>query len=218
MFTSSSVISILNSFTTAPTECCQLFKAMGSDKGLGWHNYTTLYHALFKELRNTPVRFFELGLGTHNTAIKSHMSEGNPGGSLRAWKQYFSHPDTQIYGADIDRDILFQEPCISTYYVDQLDQQAITDMWNCIPGEMDVILDDGLHTFDANTCFLQNSIHKLKKGGLFIIEDLLLSSTFPSFEKILDEMKMKLGVSFIKLVNIPSAVNKYDNAVCLIVK
>ena len=49
---------------------------------------------------------FELGIGTNNKELLSHMqSEFKPGSSLRAWQEYF--PNANIYGADIDSDIIF---------------------------------------------------------------------------------------------------------------
>lgn len=35
----------------------------------------------------------------------------------------------------------------------------------------DIIIDDGLHTTDANVNLFLNSFNKLKKNGIYIIED-----------------------------------------------
>jgi hypothetical protein len=51
---------------------------------------------------------------------------GTPGASLRAWRDYF--PNAEIYGADIDREILFEEERISAFYVNQLSESAILKM------------------------------------------------------------------------------------------
>ena len=37
------------------------------------------------------------------------------------WKEYFSN--AEIYGADIDKNVLFFENRIKTYHVDQLDEK-----------------------------------------------------------------------------------------------
>jgi len=95
---------------------------------------------------------------------------GTPGASLRAWRDYF--PNAEIYGADIDREILFEEERIRTFYVDQLSESAISEMWSKIPNlTFDLIIDDGLHTFEAGVTFYENSIDKLKDSGVYIIED-----------------------------------------------
>jgi hypothetical protein len=49
---------------------------------------------------------------------------------VAAWRDYF--PNSEIFGADIDRDVLFDEDRIRTYYVDQLDPEAIASMWSSI--------------------------------------------------------------------------------------
>ena len=40
----------------------------------------------------------------------------------------------------------------------------------------DIILDDGLHAIEHNKIFFENSIHKLKVGGVYIIEDIFDSA------------------------------------------
>lgn len=112
----------------APTEMCRTMLWSGSDKSLLRHNFTTVYSALFNERRKQPLRIFELGLGTNNPDLASSMGTyGIPGASLRAWRELF--PKALIFGADIDRDILFEEERIKTFYCDQLDRSLIEDLW-----------------------------------------------------------------------------------------
>jgi hypothetical protein len=114
---------------------------------------------------------FECGLGTNNPDFRSNMTvDGMPGASLRVWRDYFKN--AQIYGADIDKNILFQEDRIKTYYVDQLNTPSIETMWKEIGIQnFDIIIDDGLHATDANINLFINSFDKLKKNGIYIIED-----------------------------------------------
>jgi hypothetical protein len=45
-------------------------------------------------------------------------------------------------------------------------------MWKNIGiHNFDIIIDDGLHTTDANINLFTNSFNKLKKNGIYIIED-----------------------------------------------
>lgn len=53
----------------APTEMCRVMIRHESDKGQGWHNYTTIYSVLFGNLRDQPLRIFELSLGTDNSNL-----------------------------------------------------------------------------------------------------------------------------------------------------
>ena len=111
------------------TELCKIMKKHGSDKGLGYHNYTTLYDKLFSSLKDTKINILEVGLGTNNVNIPSNMGvNGIPGASLRGWEEYFSNPESVIVGLDIDKDILFQTNKIKTFYCDQTDKNSINNI------------------------------------------------------------------------------------------
>ena len=114
-----------------------------------------------------------MGIGTNYSDVLSNMGpNGIPGASLRGWRAFF--PNSNVYGGDIDTRILFQEDRIKTYFCDQLNSQIIQNMWNQIEVDFfDIIVDDGLHTFEANKCFLLASLHKLHANGIFIIEDVI---------------------------------------------
>ena len=51
---------------------------------------------------------------------------------------------------------------------------SIQNLWNNkeLESNFDIIIDDGLHDFDSNVCFFENSLHKLNVNGIFIIEDI----------------------------------------------
>jgi SAM-dependent methyltransferase len=145
----------------------------GSDKGRGWHNYTTIYSSLFDQRFSEPLQILEIGLGTNNPNLISTMGvAGRPGASLRGWRELFPH--ARIYGADIDRDILFQEDRINTFFCDQLDCAAIDELWSQpgLLGGADIIIDDGLHRFEGNASFLDHSLEHLRPGGVYVIEDI----------------------------------------------
>ena len=104
--------------------------------------------------------------------IQSNMgADGKPLASLRAWRDYL--PEANIYGADIDKEILINENRIKTFYVDQTNPDTIKKMFKEIGVEkFDVILEDGLHEFNANICCFENSIDYLSDEGVYIIEDI----------------------------------------------
>ena len=143
----------------------------GSDKGgkNNHHNYADYYSEIFFHKRNEIKNFLEIGLGTNDVKLPSNMGkDGIPLASLKAWRDYFFN--AQIYGGDIDKEILFEEDRIKTFYVDQLDSSSIKRMWETIEVEdFDIIIDDGLHEPEANYNFFVNSFHKLKKNGVFCI-------------------------------------------------
>jgi hypothetical protein len=154
------------------TDLCSIMSNCGSDKG-NRHNYTTFYNFIFNEIKSNELNIFEVGLGTNNINIPSSMGPfGIPGASLRGWREFFKN--SNIFGADVDKDILFQEERISTFYVDQNSKSTICDLWKdekLDSIEFDIIIDDGLHQFEANINLFENSKHKLKKDGIYIIED-----------------------------------------------
>ena len=203
------------------TELCKIMGDCGSDKGSelithSWHNYTLLYYKIFKEKKMENLRVFELGLGTNNTYVKSNMGiNGKPGASLYGWEKFF--PNAKIYGADIDRDILFQTNRIKTYYCDQLNPEDIKKMWSNkdLWEPFDIIIEDGLHEFEANVCFFENSIFKLKRGGYYIIED-IITNTLPVWKEKLEEWKIIYPQLHFELVSIPSFVNNWDNTLLVV--
>jgi hypothetical protein len=73
--------------------------------------------------------------------------------------------------------VLFNEERIDTYYVDQLNPTSFHDLWeNYKETQFDIMIDDGLHTFEAGICTFENSFHKLIPGGIYVIEDVRNSS------------------------------------------
>ena len=191
------------------TDLCEIMTSSGSDKArTEWHNYTVLYTHLFEPIRNRPLTVFELGLGTNFEDVPSSMrGTGTPGGSLRGWAAYF--PNASIYGADIDRRILFSEPRIRTYYCDQTNAQEVHKMWQDIP-DCDIIIEDGLHKFDANKVFFENSVHKLKVGGYFIIEDITRDDA-PLMKMQVQQWRDKFPYLDIVIADVPHAENNWDN-------
>ena len=172
---------------------------------------------LFGKLRDQPLLIFELGLGTNNPKLSSTMGvNGRPGASLRGWRELFPH--ALVYGADIDRDILFEEDRIKTFYCDQLDSVAIRDLWSqaVLQGGMDIIIEDGLHTFEANTSFLDGSLERLRPGGFYVIED-INQKTIEKWHNQLETVYSKRFPNHeFALVSLPNSFNHLDNNLLII--
>jgi len=204
------------------TPLCEIMGRNKSDKGninrtICSHNYTTFYYHIFKNIRHNNLRIFELGLGTNNIYMASNMGHnGRPGASLYGWGEFFSN--SKIYGADIDGKILFNTDSIKTYYCDQTNPYVIKYMWNEaeLKEDFDIIIEDGLHTFSANVCFFENSIHKLAKNGYYIIEDININEIQLFNNKINHWKKQFKDLLFI-LLQIPYH-NKIDNNLLIIKK
>ena len=185
------------------SELCDKY---GSDKGevkkgghpYPWpsHSYADFYSRLFLHCRYNVKRVFECGIGTNNPRLVSSMGGGGkPGASLRVWRDFF--PNAIIFGADIDRDVLFEESRIKTFYMDQLDPRAVAAFWTQAGlADFDLIIDDGLHTLPAGICLFEHSISKLAKQGIYVIEDVSLSDLsryktyFQSREYVVDYVNL----------------------------
>ena len=119
------------------------FDRNGSDKG-STHGYSNLYALLLAPLLSSEkIRILEIGLGTNRTSVPSNMGIGGvPGASLRSWVA--TSEKVEVVGLDVDSKVLFQEPRISTHYVDQLKPKTWLDLPESILGDgFDVIIDDG---------------------------------------------------------------------------
>ncbi len=146
-----------------------LFKKWGSDKAAN-DFYNTIYANIFKEA-GVVKKIFEIGLGTNNTDIVSNMGEnGKSGASLRAFRDYL--PRAEIYGADFDRRVLFQEDRIKTYFLDQTSLETFEQISDKLGVDFDLMIDDGLHSLSANLHSLNFFLTRLRIGGYAVIEDI----------------------------------------------
>jgi hypothetical protein len=153
----------------------QLFNENGSDKSrFPFHTYHYIYAGIISR-PSTIEKILEIGMGTNNTHIVSNMGpKGSPGASLKAFASYL--PNAQIFGADIDRSILFDKDNIKTFYVNQLDRRTFSTLASQLPDKLDLIIDDGLHSPNANLNTLLFAHTKVRSGGWIVIEDINMAS------------------------------------------
>lgn len=156
----------------AVKEIEKVLEQHGSDK-VG-HGYHYIYGALLSD-RETVKSIFEIGLGTNNADVVSTMGpEGTPGASLRAFREFC--PNARIYGADIDKRILFSEERIDTFFVDQTDFSTLQRLNALLPTDLDLVIDDGLHSPNANIASLIFGLSAVKVGGWVVIEDIAIEA------------------------------------------
>jgi hypothetical protein len=184
-----------------------LFDTHGSDKG-STHGYSLLYAWLLdgSDLEGN-FRVLEIGLGTNRTSILSNMGPGGrPGASLRAWRDM--GVSIEVVGLDVDKEILFQEERISTYFVDQLDPLS----WGYLPPDVlksgfDLIVDDGLHAPLANLNTIIATLPFLRKTGVLVIEDIPKRAlpVWTLAKRLID-------------VSLDLSVYKLNNAYCVVIR
>ena len=197
----------------------KLFKKHNSDKGyinlkennFSWipHTYDTVYYDLFGHCKDSIKLVFECGIGSGNNKYSSNMgSNASPGASLRAWRDFFTN--AKIYGADIDKQVLFTEKRIKTYEMDQLNPNSIKKMWKKInKNNFDIIIDDGMHSYESNLIMFNNCFSKLKLGGIYFIEDVSFG-----YLKKLENSLSKYNPSVIELTS--KKYNYPDNNLLII--
>ena len=164
------------------------FDQYGSDKrGSGYHQ---IYQPILSLISNKqkPV-ILEIGIGTNYLDIESNMGPfGVPGASLLAWQNLI--PRAKIIGADID-DRIFKNQNLQgfdLYHVDQLDKNSLEILARKLP-DLDLVVDDGLHTPLSNLQTFQALFSKLKRGGIYVIEDISEKASYTTiFWKFIHDM------------------------------
>ena len=159
------------------------------------HNYHLVYGSLFKK-RNSIKKVLEIGLGTDNEKLISNMGKlGKPGASVKAFRDFF--PKAKIFGADIDKKILFKDKRINTFYVDQTNLKSLKALFKKIGSNFDLIIDDGLHASYANINVIISSLNFLKKNGFLVIEDIPFK-TLSIWEVVINILNNKYETKLIK--------------------
>jgi len=175
----------------------ELFVKHGSDKH--FHNYQILYSQIMDPSKEMSI--MEIGLGSRNPSMPSSMYYyeqdknfiNTTGGCLRSFREYC--PLSKFYGADVDRESLFTEDRIETFFVDQLDEKSLKDLFE---GRMfDVIIDDGLHHIGSNMNTLLEALDHVNIGGYIIIEDIVIADNW----HVIDFVVSRIPGLETKLVN-----------------
>lgn len=176
----------------------ELFAHHGTDKGC----YAAMYHSLFKHLHKSKMRILEIGIETMIPeapfSMVGYAGKGYaPGGSLRAWRDYF--PNSEIHGIDIQLDTQFQgEERIRTHLCNSTDRKAVELLMETLGGcTFDIIINDGSHTPTDQLATLTNLFPYVGVGGYYIIEDIWKGSEL--LTTLFDQLRSVAGDSLIFL-------------------
>jgi len=128
----------------------------GTDKGTK-HNYLKVYYEMFKDRRDEIKKVFEIGSAE--------------GAGLLMFRDFF--PNATIYGLEIDQERVDKLQGLGRIQVFQGNQGLIEDIcWlTAILEDVDIVIDDGSHSplDQIFTCY--GIMPFLKKGAIYIIED-----------------------------------------------
>jgi hypothetical protein len=110
-------------------------------------------------------RIIEIGIGTNKSGIVSAMDKDyQPGASLRSYKALIW--SAQIFGVDYDKSCLFSEDRIVTAFGDQTRLESLNDLMSSFGDGFDLVIDDGLHTTEANLNTLIFGLKATKPTGM----------------------------------------------------
>jgi hypothetical protein len=135
----------------ASNELSKLALKYGTDK-FRRHNYTKVYFDLFENLKNSKIKLLELGILN--------------GDSLRMWREWFSN--AEITGVD---HIIEHIKPIENVKIIKSNTQTIDICKDLGNQEFDIIIDDADHHPYQQLITLWNIWPLLKKGGIYVIED-----------------------------------------------
>jgi hypothetical protein len=137
-------------------------------------SYFQVYDQLFTDYIGKPITFVEIGVAN--------------GGSLFMWRDFFG-PNARIIGIDLNPEVLvWRDYGFEIFIGSQSDRLFWESFVKEVP-EIDIVLDDGGHTFLQQIITVESLIGAIKPGGLIVVED-----THTSYIK---EFSPKPGSTFI---------------------
>lgn len=126
-------------------------------------SYFTVYDTLLEEYIGKEITFVEIGI--------------LDGGSLFMWRDFFGE-QARIIGIEINESAkVWQDHGFEIYIGSQGDTEFWREFYNTV-GDVDVVLDDGGHTYQQQIITVESALQHLKPKGKIIVED-----TYTSYQK-----------------------------------
>ena len=134
----------------------------GTDKGEPKSYVDEYYEENFKKYREKDITLVEIGVRS--------------GASLKLWSEYFCK-ESKIYGLDNLHDknnhsVPINEDWVSSDNVEYIIGDAYTEEISNKIGKIDILIDDGPHTFESHIKLLELYLPKMNTGGVIVIEDI----------------------------------------------
>ena len=137
------------------------------------HNYSIFYKKYLNFLKDKKFKLLELG---------SHE-----GKSLASF--YFYYPRAIMIGANINPfQMKYQSKRITEIFVDVSSEEILTSLSNHLDNELDIIIDDASHNLRDIIIAFSILFKKLKKGGIYIIEDINQFEVFKNLNPYVNEL------------------------------
>jgi cephalosporin hydroxylase len=121
-----------------------------------YSSYFPVYDMLFGPWRGKPVTFMEIGVLN--------------GGSLFMWREFFG-PQARIIGLDLNPGAKKWEAEGFEIFIGS---QSDPEFWKSVMaqvGEVDLVLDDGGHSYEQQIVTVEGVLPYVREGGLLVVED-----------------------------------------------
>ena len=146
--------------------------------------YADCFHENLKELKNKKLDILEIGLAK--------------GGGIASL--YFYFPNSNFIGVDNNPfRIRYKSNRIRNIYVDTSSKKILQNLSSHLNQKFDIILDDcGHRLIDQILCFSEN-FKNLKKGGIYIVEDLNFPELHTMYNLTNEDVNLKTILKKISL-------------------
>jgi len=119
-------------------------------------SYFEVYDEIFERYRGREITFVEIGI--------------LDGGSLFMWRDFFG-PQARIIGVDLNPDAKkWEAEGFEIYIGSQSDPSFWSSFFEQV-GPVDILLDDGGHTFVQQIVTVELALEHIVSGGLLVVED-----------------------------------------------
>ena len=118
--------------------------------------YFETYDALLSPYRDKEIVFVEIGI--------------LEGGSLFMWRDFFG-PKARIIGVDLNPNAKKWEAHGFEIFIGSQSDEAFWEAFVKEVGPVDVVLDDGGHTYEQQIVTTEYLIENIKEGGMLVVED-----------------------------------------------
>jgi hypothetical protein len=195
-------------FTGHPPLLCRQLTYNTSDKLDNWHNYGYIYHYLLSSFPHRRCKLLEIG-DSRGLWGRTKIENGviSLGGSMGAWGTFLNNP--LLHGVEIERKnhklSLSESVFVNESYYSSLEKLLAEHRY-------DIVIDNGIHTFENAVLILGAAFPRLSAGGYYIIEA-VPAKDIPTWRGFFDAADYTGAI-----LNLPNPENVFDNCIIILAR